>query len=261
VPTSPIDDYVAGLRRLLHGPVRARRDLLAEARDGLLDAAEAYEAEGRTRAEAERLAIEDFGHPAEIAPGYQEELAVAQGRRTAALIFVSVSLTALMWSLVWKVFPEPPTAAVVRPEWYTPLSRIVDYNQLATGVVAGIALLALGRGLRVLRRPRMVTRALGVLVWIQMPAMAAMSVALVRGAHGPPGFSDYIPGVALSSITYGLFVWQFVSAGLCLAFTRRIRPGGRRHREGSSTLPIAVVNDFQAERSPASAARPESVRR
>ncbi|GAA1300576.1 hypothetical protein Psi02_27360 [Planotetraspora silvatica] len=255
MPTSPIDDYVAGLRRLLHGPVRARRDLLAEARDGLVDAAEAYEAEGHVRAEAERLAIADFGPVTDIAPGFQEELAVGQGRRTAALLFVSVPVTALMWSLVWEFFPHSP-AAPVPPQWFWTVSRLLDYTQFATGVLGGVALLALGRGLRVLRRPRILTRALGLLVLAQIPVRVVMSMALVRGADGPPGFGDYAPGVAVSLLTYALGTWQFVSAVLCVHHSRVFV-----HREGSSTLPIAVVNDFQADRSPASAARPESVRR
>ncbi|GAA4573941.1 permease prefix domain 1-containing protein [Planotetraspora kaengkrachanensis] len=258
MPTSPIDDYVAGLRRLLHGPVRARRDLLAEARDGLLDAAEAYEAEGHTRAEAERLAIEDFGHPAEIAPGYQEELAVGQARRTAALLFVSVPLTTLMWSVIWRFYPLPASAATP-PEWFWTVSRLLDYIQLATGVAGGFALVAFGRGLRVVRRPLPLARALGLLVLLQIPVRIVMGIALVRGADGPPGFEDFTPGVAVSVITYVLGAWQLLSAALCLLHSRV--PHSPVHRDGSSTLPMAVVNDFHADRSPASAARPESVRR
>ncbi|GII57185.1 hypothetical protein Pth03_55740 [Planotetraspora thailandica] len=249
----PIDDYVIGLRRALHGPVRAKRDLLAEARDGLADAALAYADEGYDRAEAERLAVADFGSVAEVAPAFQEELAVAQGRRTAALLFVSVPVTALMWSLIWKVFPEP-VAAPAPPWWFWTVSRIIDYTQLATGLAAGLALFAFGRGLRVVRRPRVLTRVLGIAVLTQILVTAVLGTALAQGAGGPPGFVDYAPGVALSLITYALSAWQLLSAALCVRHSRV-------HRDGSSTLPIAVVNEFHAERSPASAARPESVRR
>ncbi|WP_370020864.1 permease prefix domain 1-containing protein [Planotetraspora sp. GP83] len=215
-----IDDYVARLRRAVSGPLRAKRDLLAEARDSLLDAAEAYESSGCGRAEAERLAVEDFGPVAEIAPGYQEALAVSQGRRTAALLFLSVPLTALMWSVIWKIFPEPPSALTTpKPGWFEPLARVVDYSQLAIGVLGGAALVALGRGLRRIRRPRLVTRALGLFVWLQMPILLMMCVALMRGAHGPAGFSAYAPGAAVTAISFAFWACQLFSAARCLTAT------------------------------------------
>ncbi|MGI5157074.1 permease prefix domain 1-containing protein [Microbispora sp. CA-102843] len=215
----PIDEYVVSMRHALRGPGGARRDLLAEARDSLLDAAEAYECEGLPRAEAERLAVADFGTVPEVAPGFQEELAVSQGRRTAALLFLSVPLTALSWSVIWRVFPGTPSMAVAKPEWYGLLSRTVDGIQLATGVAGGLALLALGRGLRRMRRPALVTRWLGLLVWLQMPIMAVMCVGLTVGAQGPAGFSGYIPGLVVSSITYALAAWWLHSAAHCLLYT------------------------------------------
>ncbi|ACZ88008.1 permease prefix domain 1-containing protein [Streptosporangium roseum] len=74
--TSVIDDYVDRLYRMLKGPSHAKRDLLAEARDGLLDATEALERRGLGRVEAERRAVREFGLLSEIAHGYQRELSV-----------------------------------------------------------------------------------------------------------------------------------------------------------------------------------------
>ncbi|GAA0398204.1 hypothetical protein GCM10009530_57350 [Microbispora corallina] len=214
----PIDDYVAALRRGLHGPAAAKRDLVTEARDSLVDAAEAYECEGLPREQAERLAVEDFGPLGDITPGYQQELVVGQGRRTAALLFVSVPLTALMWSVIWKIFPDMP-AGTVKPVWFTPVARTVDCTQVLTGVVGGLALLALGRGARRFDSPARVTRWLGLLVWGQMPVMVAMCMAM-SVAHGPLDMAQ-APATVVTALSYGFWTWQLHSAARCLLYTSR----------------------------------------
>lgn len=213
----PIDVYVAALRSVLHGPGRAKRDLLAEARDGLLDAAEAYECDGLPRAEAERRAVADFGPVAAIAPGFQRELTVGQGRRTALLLFLSVPPTAYLWNIMWIVFPDPPSPMTTKPAWFGVLAAIVDYGQLLTGLAGAVVLLALGRGLRRLRRPALVIRSLGLFVCLGMPVMVAMCAAmsLTRGT------SDIIaswPGAALEIASLALWLWQLHSATRCLRF-------------------------------------------
>src|SRR4051812_26337431 len=72
-----IETYVAELGRTLRGPRRAKADLLAEARDSLVDAAGARERVGLPREEAEREAVAEFGAVPDIAPGYQTELGLA----------------------------------------------------------------------------------------------------------------------------------------------------------------------------------------
>ncbi|MEV1202649.1 permease prefix domain 1-containing protein [Microbispora rosea] len=218
----PIDEYVASMRHALRGPGGARRDLLTEARDSLLDAAEAYEGEGLPRAEAERLAVADFGTVPEVAPGFQGELTVSQGRRTAALLFLSVPLVAFMWAVIWRVFPESPHVDEIKPVWFGPLARTVDLLQLSVGVMGGVALLAFGRWARHIRRPARLTRWLGLFVWIQTPLIGAMGLTLAAGAHGPVGFSAYVPGLAVSAVSYALTVWQLYSAAHCMRCTRAI---------------------------------------
>jgi hypothetical protein len=222
VATDPIDEYVTGLRRTLRGPGRAKRDLLVEAHDSLLDAAEAYAADGLERVEAERLAVEEFGSLSVIAPAFQEELAVAQGRRTAFLVFLSVPLTALMWGFLWRVFPHDPSAAP-QPQWFRAVSVTMDCAQIVTGLLGGLALMALGRGVRRVRRPELVIRSLGLLVWLQMPLTLAMCMALTYGAPGSVGgLTHFPPGVALGVITALSFSWQLFSAPRCLTVARVI---------------------------------------
>ncbi|WP_238161069.1 permease prefix domain 1-containing protein [Kribbella antibiotica] len=92
-----VDEYLAGLRKALPGPRRKRADLLAEARDHLVDATEAFEADGLTRTAAERAAVADFGRLSDVVPAYREELSVAQSRNTAALLFGVMILQPLIW--------------------------------------------------------------------------------------------------------------------------------------------------------------------
>ncbi|GGL24813.1 permease prefix domain 1-containing protein [Planomonospora parontospora] len=216
-----IDDYVAELGRTLRGPRGLRLDLVTEARDSLLDAAEALEDGGLERTEAERAAVEEFGAVHEIAPGYQEELSVAAGRRLAALLFLAVPLTAVMWTAVWKLFPTAPAAYDAWPGWFVPVARAVDVVQMVIGMIGALALLALGRGRRRIRRPRLVARALALFVWAMMPVMLVLCWALMYGSNRPDGFSDYPPGLAASVVSYGFWGLQLYCATRCLSLTRR----------------------------------------
>ncbi|MET9340716.1 MULTISPECIES: permease prefix domain 1-containing protein [unclassified Nonomuraea] len=219
-----IDDYVAALHRALAGPSGAKRDLVLEARDSLVDTAEAYEAGGLARPEAERLAVAEFGELREVAPGYQRELTATAGRRLGALLFVSVPLTTLMWSLVWAFFPVHAADWANRPAWFLTVARTLDVFHLATGVLGGLALLALTRGARWVRGPERVTRILALWVWAMLPVTLLLSAALQYGSRGPAGFSAFLPGVILSLTTPVLNGLQLYGAAHCLRLTRRTRP-------------------------------------
>src|SRR2546423_3440561 len=72
-----VENYLAELDRSLYGPVRKKSDLLAEARDSLTDAVEAYRGAGC--ADPELRAVAEFGDVRLIAQDYQAELGVAAG--------------------------------------------------------------------------------------------------------------------------------------------------------------------------------------
>lgn len=101
--TCPIDAYVADLDAALSGPRRVRTDLLAEARDGLVDAAEAYAAAGYPPDEAQRRAVADFGMVAAVAPAYRRELAAAQGWRTTLWVLLTQLTVYIEGNLSWRV--------------------------------------------------------------------------------------------------------------------------------------------------------------
>ncbi|MFC4060179.1 permease prefix domain 1-containing protein [Planomonospora corallina] len=216
-----IDDYVAGLGRALRGPRGPRLDLVTEARDSLLDAAEALEGGGLERAEAERRAVEEFGALDEIVPGYQEELTACAGRRLAVLLFLAVPFTAVMWTLMWRLFPAAPVSAPDWPGWFAPVARAVDLLQIAIGALGALALFALGRGRRRIRRPHLVARALALTVWGLFPVMVVLCGALMYGSSDSAGLSGHPPGLVASAVSYTLWGLQLYCAGRCLALTRR----------------------------------------
>ncbi|MEV6868136.1 permease prefix domain 1-containing protein [Streptosporangium subroseum] len=216
-----IDDYVTGLSHTLRGPRGPKLDMITEARDSLLDTAEALEGEGLDRAEAERIAVEEFGPIDEIAPGYQEGLSISAGRRLACLLFLSVPLTSLLWSLIWRVLPDDPTAYATWPGWFVPVARGLDVLQLSGGALSGIALVALGRGLRRIRRPRLVTRSLAVLVYVMLPATLMLSAALTYGSHHPEGFSTHPLVIVVILTSSASWLLQLYCATRCMRLTRR----------------------------------------
>jgi hypothetical protein len=97
-----IGSYISELSTALPGPRREKLDLLAESRDSLADAAEAYERDGVPPPEAERRAVEEFGDLSQLVPAYQEELAMAQGQRTALVVLVAFALQHTLAEIVWR---------------------------------------------------------------------------------------------------------------------------------------------------------------
>ena len=143
-----IDEYVAGLSRRLIGPRRAKVDMLAEARDGLTDAADAYVEAGLPVSQAAARAVSDFGSYRQVVPGYQTELAVAQGRFTAVLVMivmpVGMGLSRFMLSA------NPPNSGYLPGSSYVPMVQAYQVLQLTALIMAALTLLGYGRGSRYL---------------------------------------------------------------------------------------------------------------
>ena len=141
-----IDEYVAGLSRRLTGPRLAKADLLAEARDGLTDAAEAYEEAGLPVSEAAARAVSDFGSYRQVVPGYQTELAVAQGRFTAVLLMVAMPVGMGLSQLMLSRSASGPAP----DSGYLLVAHAYQVLQLTALIMAALTLLGYGRGSRYL---------------------------------------------------------------------------------------------------------------
>ncbi|WP_344177753.1 permease prefix domain 1-containing protein [Kribbella lupini] len=172
---SPVDVYMADLSSALSGPRRRRADLMAEARDSLEDATEAYEAGGLGRLEAEQNAVADFGELAEVVPGYRAELGIAQSRRTALMLF----LVMIAQPIVWQ---EGAWAWTQQPEGTTPLLDLLNRSVMVTGslsiVGAVLAVVGTGLGLRYPWLRERVARATAVFALVSAAAVGTIAVLM-----------------------------------------------------------------------------------
>jgi hypothetical protein len=214
-----IDDYVAELEGALSGPRGPKRDLVVEARDSLVDTADALEAEGLDRAAAEQLAVAEFGQVGEVAPGFQAELTAVAGRRLGVLLFISVPLTVAMWSMMWRLYPGTDDAWLAQPWWYSLTSKLLDVVQLGTGLYGGLVLFALSRGARWIRRPRLATRSLGVLVFTSLPITFGLSMLMTFGMDSPNTLHG-LPAVLANLVTSAMWGIQIYGATRCVRITR-----------------------------------------
>lgn len=181
-----VDAYLKELGRRLHGPRRTRADLLAEARGGLIDMTEGYERCGLSTAVAQGRAVAEFGSVAEIAPGYQAELAVAQSRRTAVTILAIFIAQCFLWD---------DTGGVAHGVQYGWLIDMVKWSGGVAMLGALLAYVGTSRGVRYLGVRRGLARVTGVFGIVVAILFAAMGTVLVSvhsldaelmGLSGPP---------------------------------------------------------------------------
>ncbi|MEV8377492.1 permease prefix domain 1-containing protein [Kribbella sp. NPDC056861] len=169
VVSDPVELYLAGLSRALQGPRRRKADLLAEARDSLVDATEAFEADGLSPRQAAERAVEDFGELAEIAPGYRAELGISQGRRTAVLLVLVLLAQPIVWlegAWTWTQHADSGNQVV---SILNDLVKVVGMLSIAGSV---LALIASGVGLRY---PAVRDRATKVIARFALTSCAAVS--------------------------------------------------------------------------------------
>jgi hypothetical protein len=93
-----IESYLAQVAGALPGAARARGDIVAELRGGLLDAIDAYRSAGLTEDRAAEAALREFGHPRQVASAFGPELAASQARRVALTLVATGPLIGLLWA-------------------------------------------------------------------------------------------------------------------------------------------------------------------
>lgn len=223
----PIDHHLRLLSRQLYGPARLKADLLAEARGGLRDAAQAYQEGGLDPETARRRAVAEFGAAADLVPAFQTELTAGQGRRLALLVALlpAAMLTAdLMW---W----EPPAASrQPPPTGFLVLVETLDWLSYALGASALVTLLLLGVASRWRRvpDPRRLVRALACL---------ALTVSLLIWSLGA------FAGVSAAVASPAVLTWPPMIAAwvlLCAAFALLVRSALRALRSTRQPLAIAT---------------------
>jgi len=98
VSNDPIDHLLMATSARLPGPAGAREDILAELRDGLVEAAEANKQKGMRHGEAVQLALRQFGDAKTLAAAFWPEMAAAQARRVVLALFATAPIVAALWA-------------------------------------------------------------------------------------------------------------------------------------------------------------------
>ncbi|MER7007757.1 permease prefix domain 1-containing protein [Dactylosporangium sp. NPDC000555] len=216
VTADPIDAYITAMHGALRGPRAAKADLVAEARDGLIDAAARYEDDGLDRAAAERAAVEEFGSVADLAPEFQRELALAQGRRTAILVGAAIATQSVISELAWR---HAATGWTWQPGGaYAILANTVDYVAYAVVAAALLVAVACGIGSRYVDVGRAFVRAtgiaaLGVVVFFVLGGVALSAFSPMWSGH-TDGTSPL--SIAASTLTMTLPAWMAYSGLRCM---------------------------------------------
>lgn len=212
ISLKPVEAYVARLGSALSGPRRKKADLLAEARDSLVDATEAFEARGLTRDEAEQRAVDEFGDLAEVAPAYRTELGYAQSRRTAALL----SLVMLAQPIIWKegLWQWNRDEVADPGSLHAFLNRFVELTGGTAIAGAVLALIACGAGLRF---PAVRDRATRVTaIFTLLSCVLVGGIALAMGLSVSSTGSEVEDLVVVSAFVLIPLSFVSLSAGRCL---------------------------------------------
>lgn len=92
-----IEAYLRAVAASLPGPRRARGDILAELRSGLLDAIDAHRSAGLPAQAAAEAATSEFGDPSQVAAAFRPHLAMIQARRTAIALAATGPAVGMLW--------------------------------------------------------------------------------------------------------------------------------------------------------------------
>jgi hypothetical protein len=170
---SVIEAYVDELGGVLRGPRDVKADMLAEARDGLADASEAYQRSGLDEIGAQRRAIADFGAIHDIAADYQAQLGLSQGRRTGALICVVLLSQPLAWHLLLPLVGVHHTGSGPTYDVVYTIMRWAGGSAIAIGL---LSVIALGAGTRYLGTRRSLTRGTAVFAFVVCAVFAVLGL-------------------------------------------------------------------------------------
>jgi hypothetical protein len=180
-------DYLRRLDSTLVGPRRARRSLVAEAGDHLADAKDALVSAGHDPDSAAQRALSDFGKVSDVAPAYQETLALASSRRTALLLLLVVGYQPFLWDSGLRLGRTmgPDTS----PGFLSAvLDQAIEIGGALSLIGAVIALVATGTGQRWLRTRRPIARHVGTFTLGSAAVIPALCLAQASVSGATPLF-------------------------------------------------------------------------
>lgn len=217
--SGPIDVYVDGLAAALSGPRRHRHDMLTEARDSLLDAAEAYADAGHDPLDAQRRAVADFGTHRQVVPAYQAELAMLQGRRAATWIALVLPVMTLLEPLMWwdTTWSTDDRAS----HFYWVLADHYKYTSFLAAGAAGLAVVGFGWGSRFLRDGLRYARLVGqaTVAFLGVHALLGGTV-IALSLHQWPAAATWPPVLIGMVVNAAAFGYAGCLAVRCVAAAR-----------------------------------------
>ncbi|WP_327005587.1 permease prefix domain 1-containing protein [Dactylosporangium sp. NBC_01737] len=219
--SGPIDVYVDGLAAALRGQRQHRQEMVTEARDSLLDAAEAYVEAGHDPLDAQRRAVADFGTHRQVVPGYQAELATLQGRRTATWIALVLPVMTLLEPLMWW---DTSWSTDRASHVYWVLVDHFQYTSFLAAAAAGLAIVGFGWGSRFLRDGLQYARLVGqaTVVFLGMHALLGATV-FVLSLRQWPAAATWPPVLIGMVVNTAAFGYAGCLAVRCVSATRRPR--------------------------------------
>ncbi len=142
-----VQSYLDALAARLTGPAPARRAILTELHDGLLEAVDAHLARGLPPRRAAAAAVAEFGNPPAIARTFAPELAGAHARRAALTLVPTGPGVGLLWVAAAAASHLGPTRPA--PPWQWPNAAAGAWLAfpllgvlIATGAVAALLVVA-----------------------------------------------------------------------------------------------------------------------
>jgi hypothetical protein len=130
-----IGRYLDQIAADLHGPRRRRARILAELREGLVEAVAGHTARGLPPRQAVVAATAQFGSPAAVAASFAGELTIGYARRTLGLFVATGPLVGIPWLLV--LHPDPWRTGLVAT-----LDAIPVVPLIAVAVTTAVSTLA-----------------------------------------------------------------------------------------------------------------------
>ncbi len=219
-----IDTYLREVAASIPGPRRARSDILAELRGGLLDAVDAHQSAGLTAQAAAEAAITEFGHPRQVADAFRPHLAMVQARRVALTLVATGPLVGLLWTAAahashialrdappWQWPGVPPLAPAAFPVAGVALLLTI-WSALATVAATG----TLTRWLP--SRPRIAATAATTAGFAAAAADLAVFALLASQLTSAPGTLAPLPVAAATAASLTRLTLARRGARKCLAF-------------------------------------------
>lgn len=218
-----VDAYLSAVAATMHGPPRARRDVLAELRAGLLDAIDAHRSAGLTADAAAKAAIAEFGDPRQVADAFRPHLAMTQARRVALALVATGPPVGLLWITAavashiairhgppWQWPGAPPLSPAFFPVIGAAL-MITVWSALATVAATGRLARWLPAG------PRFAATTAATAGWGTAAADLTIFALLASKLTSAPGTLDPLPIVIAAAASLIRLVMARRAAHKCLA--------------------------------------------